>query len=133
MNKQFENILKNNTNINAEVSAHWQRQSEIKEKECVSIYEMLSAMGGEVEVDFENDDYPTVIYDGGNHAEYASTINGIFTKIRAVEKRGCKMFEVDFEEENHYDSSRFDLGDVDQIFDYIQGKFEDWLDEHNFN
>ena len=131
MNKDFENILKNNTNINAEINKHWEKESELKQKEVEAIHDMLTAMGGEVEIDFDCDDYPCVIYDGGNHSEYASTINGVFSKIRAITERGFKMFEVDFDDEPHYDSSRFNLCDIDSIFDYISGKFNCYLDKHN--
>lgn len=130
MNKNIENILSNNKTICAEITEHWQNDSRLKQKEVEAIHDMLAAMGGEVVVDTENDDYPTVTYDGGNHAEYASTINGFFTKIRAIEVRGYKLFEVDMESEAHYESSRFNLCDVDSIFDYVADKFADYISEN---
>lgn len=124
-------ILQVNQEIENAAIKIWQAESELKKKETEAIHDMLAAMGGEISVDFDNDEYPIVIYDGGNHSEYASTINGIFRKIRPIEERGYKLFEVDFDEEPNYSCDRFCLSDIDSIFDYIRNKFSVYLFEEH--
>lgn len=124
-------ILQVNQEIEKAASKIWQAESELKKKETEAIHDMLVAMGGELSVDFDNDEYPTVVYDGGNHVEYASTINGVFSKIRPIEERGYKLFEVDFNEEPNYCCDRFCLSDIDSIFDYIRTKFSAYLFEEH--
>lgn len=124
-----ENILKTNESINSKLSKFWLTMGDIKKEICESINEMLNEMGGEIEVDYANDEYPpVVVYDGGNHPEYASTISAIVQSVKAVEIRGFKTFEVNLEDEPEMSYDRFEFGDVVQIFDFVKARYEDFCE-----
>lgn len=94
-----------------------------------AIYDMLTELGGEYKVDFTLDeDYPIITYDGGNHAEYRSTICAVVTKIKANLKNGLKTFVVDIQdEEEDYEAERMYFGDVATIFDFVCGQFSEHM------
>lgn len=102
----------------------WKRLANLRKQYVTAIYDMVKVMGGEVFVNMD-DDYPIVTYDGGNHAEYASTICGVVTKISAVKENRKKSFTIDIDgEEGDYNEDRLNTADVGVIFDYICGLFE---------
>lgn len=121
-------ILNNVKKFDKKQQTHWKRQGLLYEEVTKDIHDMCKAMGGEVVVDNDIDDSPLITYDGGRHSEYNSTICGVVTAIRATEKNGEKSFQVDLEEEEEYDCNRINFDDACQIFDFVYGKFEDWLD-----
>lgn len=122
--KTSADILAENEIIDSLFEAHCKAEQDIKERMCKSINDMCKAMGGVCEVDNDIDDSPLITYDGGHHCEYASTICGIVERVRATNKN---TFEVDLEQEPHYEASRIDLGDVGQIYDFVCGKYEEFL------
>lgn len=125
----IETILQRNNNIDTAVEKHWKEESDLKQKETEAIHDMVEMMGGEVEVDVDNDDYPIITYDGGRHSEYNSTICACVTSVKSFEKRGFKLFSVDIDECEDYECDRITFADIDQIYNYICGKFEEFCDE----
>lgn len=128
--EDIKKILEQNKSIDAAVEKHWKEEADLKQKETEAIHDMVKAMGGVVEVDAENDDYPIITYDGGRHAEYNSTICACVNSVKSIEMRGCKMFSVDIEECDDYDSSRIIFTDIDQIYDFVCAKFDDFCEEN---
>lgn len=128
-NKTSADILAENEIIDSLFEVHCKVEQDIKERMCKSINDMCKAMGGVCEVDNDIDDSPLITYDGGRHSEYASTICGIVERVRATNKNKVKSFEVDLEQERNYEASRIDLGDVGQIYGFVCGKFEDFIEE----
>lgn len=127
--KSIQEIITGNESIDSRVDKHWKEQSELRQLETESIHDMVEIMGGQVEVDYEVDESPVITYDGGRHAEYNSTICAVVTNIKAIEKRGFKMFSVDLEECEDYESDRINFDDIDQIYNFVCGKFEDFVEE----
>lgn len=125
--KTSADILAENEIIDSLFEVHCKAEQDIKERMCKSINDMCKAMGGVCEVDNDIDDSPLITYDGGHHCEYASTICGIVERVRATNKNNVKSFEVDLEQERNYEASRIDLGDVGQIYDFVCGKYEEFL------
>lgn len=130
MNKaQIDAIKAKNEGIDEQNALIWKMESETKKMMVESIHDMLTEIGGKVEVDFDmDDDYPIVTYDGGRHAEYNSTICGVVESVKAVEKNGIKDFTIDIQdEEDDYESDRLEHGDIATIFDFVKGEFESYL------
>ena len=130
MNKaQIDAIKAKNEGIDEQNALIWKMQSETKKMMVESIHDMLTEMGGKVDVDFDmDDDYPLVTYDGGRHAEYNSTICGVVESVKAVEKNGVKDFTIDIQyEETDYESDRLDHGDIATIFDFVCGQFSEYM------
>lgn len=125
--KTSADILVENEIIDSLFEAHCKAEQDIKERMCKSIHDMCKAMGGVCEVDNDIDDSPLITYDGGHHCEYASTICGIVERVRATNKN---TFEVDLEQESYYEASRIGLGDVGQIYDFVCGKYEEFLEDN---
>lgn len=125
--KTSADILAENEIIDSLFEAHCRAEQDIKERMCKSINDMCKAMGGVCEVDNDIDDSPLITYDGGHHCEYASTICGIVERVRATKNN---TFEVDLEQESYYEASRIGLGDVGQIYDFVCGKYEEFLEDN---
>ena len=127
--EEIKNILKKNEELNAEVGKHWQEESDLRKREIEAIHDMVKTMGGTIEVDIENDNYPVIAYDGGNHIEYASTLCACVSSVKSTEQNGIKLFSVAIDECDDYDSDRIGFSDIDQIYDYVCDKFEEYLDK----
>jgi hypothetical protein len=126
-----EEMIERNNKIDNRVSAHWEEQKEIRKQMVEAIHDMVSEMGG-VKVDWEtDDDYPTIIYDGGRHPEYNSTISACVNGVNATKNKydDTKSFSVDLEDEANYDQDRMEFCDVAQVFEFVCGKYEDWLQD----
>lgn len=87
---------------------------------------------GVLSLENEEGDYDiVVIYDGGNHPEYASNICSTVYSVKAcilpnpITDEMYKGFEVDTEDTPNYESSRLDFFDKDAILDFIVGKYID--------
>jgi hypothetical protein len=122
-------LLKNAKKFGKKQDNHWKKQSKLRKEVIENIYDMCKAMGGEIVIDYENDDCPLIAYDGGRHIEYNSTLCAAVNTIRAIEKNGFKLFQVDLEEEEEYDCDRIEFPDICQIFDFVYYKFDEWLDD----
>lgn len=130
MNKaEIENLITKNEGIDEQNALIWKMESETKKMMVESIHDMLTEMGGKVEVDFDmDDDYPLVTYDGGRHAEYNSTICGVVESVKATKKNGVKDFTIDIQdEETDYESDRLEHGDIASIFDFVKDNFIDYV------
>lgn len=127
--EDIKNILKKNEELNAAVVKHWDEAAELRTRENEAIHDMVKIMGGTLEVDMENDNYPVIAYDGGNHIEYASTLCSCVSKVKSIEEKGIKMFSVDIDECDDYESERMSFSDIDQIYDYVRYKFQEYLDK----
>lgn len=132
MNKKQEIIIKRNASLDRRVSKHWVEERKLRAKMIVAIHDMVSEMGG-IETNWEEDDcYPTIIYDGGRHPEYNSTISSVVNGVNATfTQTGKKSFSVNLEEEENYSEDRMEFSDVDQVYNYVCYKYEDWLSESN--
>ena len=122
-------VLASVKNVDKKQTNFCKKMGTLNQEVTIAIHDMCKSMGGEVVVDTTIDSSPLITYDGGNHAEYNSTICGVVCAIRATEKNGYKTFQVDLEEEDEYDCDRIGFNDVCQIFDFVYGKFKDWLDD----
>lgn len=104
-------------------------EGKLRNKMETSIFDMVTAMGGRIEVDFDNDDIPIVTYDGGRHPEYNATPCAQVQLIEPLEKNGFKRFRVDMDVCEEYESDRFDIESVEVIFDYVYWKFDDYCEQ----
>ena len=123
-----EEMIERNNGIQNQIDEVWNIQSKVRTQMKEAIYDMVSEMGGTIYVDWDDDsDYPILIYDGGNHPEYNSTISSSLERVDSKIVNGVKTFEVDIEDENHYAESRMDFSDVGQVFEYVCMRYESWL------
>lgn len=101
----------------------WKRLSNLNKKFVTTIHDMVKMMGGEV-YDYSGD-CPLITYDGGRHAEYASTTNASVTRIASTKNRKFKSFVIDIAgEEDNYSADRLNTADIGAIFDFVCEAFE---------
>lgn len=128
--EEIEKILATTEKLTSDAAKHWDEAAELRTREIEAIHDMVKIMGGTIEVDMENDNYPVIAYDGGNHVEYASTLCACVSKVKAIEVKGFKLFSVDIDECEDYESDRMSFADIDQIYDYVCDKFGMYLEEN---
>lgn len=101
----------------------WKRLSNLNKKFVTAIHDMVEMMGGEV-YDYCGD-CQVITYDGGRHAEYASTTNAVVTRIASTKERNFKSFVIDIaDEEDDYSADRLNTADIGAIFDFVCEVFE---------
>lgn len=96
------------------------------------IYDICMSYGNDGEVDLANEDGDydlCVIYDGGNHPEYASNVCSTVYSVKAemckdvFEDKEIKAFSVHTEDTPNYEYYRIPFEDKDAILDALVGKF----------
>lgn len=131
MNKN--EMIERSNKISNKAYLHRKEQIEIRNEMVVAIHEMLTEMGGEVYVDYDDYVEPfSIFYDGGSHPEYASRRYSDVYSVKATIVNGLKCeeekksFSVKIEESDDYNESRINYYDVEEIFDFVRGKYESW-------
>lgn len=116
-------ILAENKIIDSLFELNRNAEQNLKERMCKSINDMCEAMGGVCEVDTVIDSSPLITYGGG----YDSDGYGIVERVKATNNNNVKSFEVDLEEESDYEASRISPCDVYEIYNFVCGKYEEFL------
>lgn len=121
MNKEQ---IQRNQLLDACIQSHWEKEKMLRKQISEAIYDMLQEMGGKIEIDWsDDDDYPCIAYDGGNHVEYASTLSSSVECIKAVLDKDAKTFSVDCEDTIDYNEERMLFEDVIQVYEYVCMKY----------
>lgn len=121
-------MIERNNGIQNQIDEVWNIQSKVRTQMKEAIYDMVSEMGGAIDVDWDDDcEYPILAYDGGNHPEYASTLYSSLSRVDAALKDGVKTFKVDIEDATNYDENRMNFSDVVQVFEYVCMRYECWV------
>lgn len=100
--KQIEKELEHN----AKYFNNWRRKLR---GSCIRYIVAAIQKYGPIEFDYDNDEYVTVIYDGGNHPEYASNafsqVNRVYMKNNDiyVETEDSDIKETELSTEELYD------------------------------
>jgi hypothetical protein len=119
--------------INNKAAAHRKEQVEIRNEMVAAIHEMVTEMGGKVEVDYDGDEPFSISYDGGRHPEYASNLYADVYSVKATMVKSWeseeekKSFSVEIEETDDYKENRMNYDDVEQVFDFVCEKYENWV------
>lgn len=126
--------------IENDLSEHWSNERELKTRVINAIYDMMEEMDKQ-EIRFSYDenegtDCPWCTYDGGNHPEYASTINAQVDRVQRFIKK-CQHIGLDAERkaicvdiidcEDNVDDTRLDLVDVVSIFDSVAEIYSEFI------
>lgn len=128
-------MIERNNKISNKADSHRKEQGEIRAEMVVAIHEMLTEMGGKVEVDFDSDESFSISYDGGRHPEYASNLYSDVYAVKATMVKGWeseeekKSFSVEIEETDDYSENRMNYDDVEQVFDFVCDKYESWISD----
>ena len=123
--------IKRNKEINNDLSQHDEMERRLRSEMNVAIYDMVECMGGRVESEDDDDDYPIFLsYDGGNHIEYASNMFSRLNAVFCTSNNGLKSFSVDIEDCDDYDEYRMVFADVTAVYEWVCGKFEEFLTEN---
>ena len=110
-------------NIDREVSSTLLSMQNLRMKMCESIHDMINEIS-DGSVRFREDDIPMVSYDGGNHAEYASTLATEVVGASSAEIGKRKTFALNlYYEEDNYDEPRMLFEDVVCIYDHIRDMY----------
>lgn len=126
-------MIERNNKISNKADLHRKKQGEIRAEMVVAIHEMVTEMGGKVEVDYDCDDPISISYDGGRHPEYASNLYADVYSVKATMVKGWeskeekKSFSVEIEETDDYNENRMNYDDVEQVFDFVCDKYESWI------
>ena len=126
---EYNKINERNTLIDGLMTDIHNMEGKLRNKMEESIFDMVTAMGGRIEVDFDNDDVPMVTYDGGRHPEYNATPFAQLQAVEPLEKNGFKRFRVDMDVCEEYESDRFDLNSVEAVFNFVYWKFDDYCEQ----
>ena len=133
MNKN--EMIEKNQKISNKADAHRKEQGEIRKEMITAIHEMVTEMGGKVEVDYDSDEPFSISYDGGRHPEYASNLYADVYSVKATmvkrweSEEEKKSFSVEIEETDDYKENRMNYDDVEQVFDFVCAKYEEWLED----
>lgn len=126
-------MIERSNKISNKADAHRKEQTKIRKEMVEAIHEMLTEMGGEVEVGYDDYDEPfSISYDGGRHPEYNSNLYTDVYSVKATMVKGfeCeeekKSFSVEIEETDDYNEKRMNYDDVEQVFDFVRAKYESW-------
>ena len=123
-----------------DLSVHWSYEKELKTRVIDAIYDMMEEMNKD-EICFSDDkygeiDYPYCIYDGGNHPEYASTIDGQICRVQRYIKKyqnvgidaERKAISVDIIDcEDNVEDTRLDLVDMVSLFDSVSEIYSEFI------
>ena len=140
MKNNTSNLLTELDFIENDLSEHWSNERQLKKRIIDAIYNMMEEMDKN-EIRFSNDEYedvnhPWCTYDGGNHPEYASTINAQVDRIQRFIKKyqhigldaERKAICVDIIDcENNVEDTRLDLVDIVSIFDSVAEIYSDFI------
>ena len=126
--------------IENDLSEHWSNERQLKKRVINAIYNMMEEMDKQ-EIRFSYDeyegiDYPWCTYDGGNHPEYASTVNGQVDRVQrfikkyqninpSIERKAICVDIIDCE--NNVDDTRLDLCDIVSIFDSVAEIYSEFI------
>lgn len=128
-------MIERNNKISNKADLHRKEQGKIRSEMVVAIHEMLTEMGGKVEVDYDCDGPISISYDGGRHPEYASNLYTDVYSVKATMAKGWeseekkKSFSVEVDETKDYNENRMNYDDVEQVFDFVCDKYESWISD----
>lgn len=109
--------------INERLTRHYSNTRKLRQDIVSAISNMLKEMGGEISLtDRQYDDTLCIAYDGGNHAEYASSICEEVKSIKVTDIG----FSVEVEQESNVESYRLIFDDVWAIWDVVSSRYNDF-------
>ena len=118
--------------VNDKINEHYKQRALLRKEICKAIHDMVEELDGEFEVrddEFE-DEYLGICYDGGNHVEYASTMNSSLEHITSAIAKDpftgeeYETFSADCEDEGGVEEYRLMFDDVCAIFDLVFARYK---------
>jgi hypothetical protein len=111
--------------INERITKHYSHTRELRQDMVSAITNMLKDMGGEISLtDKQYDDTLCIAYDGGNHAEYASSMCEEVESIKTLQDED--NFYVEVAGEDYIESHRLIFDDVCAIWDVVSSRYNDF-------